>query len=204
MNNQLPVESANRAGLYQRLQKAKKAIKKEAVLTARNKREFLKSRARELSRAEERNKETAPHIEVLEFILGGERYALETGYIREIYPMKEYTVLPCTPPFIMGLINVHRQVITIIDMKKFFDLPEKGLTDLNKVIMLRKDDMELGILADEVRGIRDIGEYELQPALSTLTDLRADFLKGVTSEGLIVIDALKLLTDERIIVHEEV
>jgi len=204
MNNQLPVESTNQAGLYQRLQKAKKAIKKEADLTARNKREVLKSRARELSRAEERNKETAPHIEVLEFILGGERYALETGYIREIYPMKEYTVLPCTPPFIMGIINVHRQVITIIDMKKFFDLPEKGLTDLNKVIILRKDDMELGILADEVRGILDIGELELQPALSTLTDLRADFLKGVTSEGLIVIDALKLMADERIVVHEEV
>ncbi len=204
MRNQLPAESTNRAGLYQRLQKAKKAIKKEAVLTARNKREVLKSRARELSRAEEKKGEKTAHIEVLEFILGGERYALETGHIREIYPMKEYTVLPCTPPFIMGIINVHRQVITIIDMKKLFDIPEKGLTDLNKVIILRKDDMELGILADEVRGIRDIGEHELQPALSTLTDLRADFLKGVTSEGLIVLDALRLLADERIIVHEEV
>jgi purine-binding chemotaxis protein CheW len=88
-------------------------------------------------------------------------------------------------------------------MKKFFDLPEKGLTDLNKVIILKKDDMELGILADEVRGIRDVREPELQSTLPTLTDLRADFLKGVTSEGLIVIDALRILTDERIIVHEE-
>jgi len=204
MRNRAQVESTNRDGLFQRLQKARKAIKSEVALTARNKREILKSRARELSRAGEKKREKTSHCEVLEFILGGEQYALETGHIREIYPMKEYTVLPCTPPFIMGIINVHRQVITIIDMKKFFDLPEKGLTDLNKVIIIRKDDMELGILADEVRSIRDIGEYELQPALSTLTDLRAEFLKGVTSEGLIVIDALRLLADERIIVHEEV
>ena len=203
MNNQAQTESTDREGIYQRLQKAKKTAKKKVVLTARNKREILKSRARELSRTEDDKKEKTAHSEVLEFILGGERYALETGYIREIYPMKEYTVLPCTPPFIMGVINVHRHVVTIIDMKKFFDLPEKGLTDLNKVIILKKDDMELGILADEVLGIRDIGEFELQLALPTLTDLRADFLKGVTNEGLIVIDALRVLTDERIIVHEE-
>jgi purine-binding chemotaxis protein CheW len=203
MNNQAQTESTDREGVYQRLQKAKKTTKKKVVLTARNKREILKSRARELSRTEDDKKEKTAHSEVLEFILGGERYALETGYIREIYPMKEYTLLPCTPSFIMGIINVHRHVVTIIDMKKFFDLPEKGLTDLNKVIILKKDDMELGILADEVRGIRDVREPELQSTLPTLTDLRADFLKGVTSEGLIVIDALRILTDERIIVHEE-
>jgi len=54
MRNHAQVESTNRAGLYQRLQKAKKAIKREAFPTTRNKREVLKSRARELSRPEEK------------------------------------------------------------------------------------------------------------------------------------------------------
>lgn len=204
MRKQPKNESSKQTGLYQRLQKARETIQSRAVITTRNEKEVLESRARELSQKVEKKEKITAYSEILEFILGGERYAIETKYIREIYPMKEYTVLPCTPPFIMGIINVHRQIITIIDMKKFFDLPEKGLTDLNKVIIVRKEDMELGILADEVRSILNMDDYELQPALSTLTDLRADFLRGVTSQGLIVIDALKLLSDERIIVHEEV
>jgi purine-binding chemotaxis protein CheW len=204
MSEQAQTKSPTQGGVFERLQKAKKTIERQGVLTSRDKKKILKSRAKKLSIGEEKKGEKTAYREVLEFILGGERYALEIGYIREIYPMKEYTVLPCTPPFITGIINVHGQVLTIMDMKKFFDLPEKGLTDLNKAIIVRKDDIELGILADEVLGFRNIGELELQPGFPILKDLRADFLKGMTSEGLIVIDVSRLLSDKRIMVHEEV
>lgn len=48
-------------------------------------------------------------------------------YVREIYPLKEFTPIPCTPPFVLGIINVRGQILSVIDIKKFFDLPEKGL-----------------------------------------------------------------------------
>ena len=41
-------------------------------------------------------------------------------------------------------------------MKKFFDLPEKGLTDLNKVLVLKNDRMEFGLLADAILGVRSL------------------------------------------------
>jgi purine-binding chemotaxis protein CheW len=91
-----------------------------------------------------------------------------------------------------------------MDMKKFFDLPEKGITNLNKVIVVRKDAMELGILADEIIGIRTIPVCELQPPLSTMTGLHAEYLKGITGERLIVLDMERLLTDRKLIVQEEV
>jgi len=116
----------------------------------------------------------------------------------------ELTPLPCTPVFIFGLINVRGQILTVVDMKKFFDLPEKGITNLNKVIVVRKDVMELGILADEIIGIRNIAVNKLQPPLSTMIGIGAEYLKGVTGERLIVLDMERLLTDEKLIVHEEV
>src|SRR5439155_25417175 len=124
--------------------------------------------------------------------------------VREVYPLKELTPLPCTPPFVLGIINVRGKILSVIDIKKFFDLPEKGLTDLNKVIIVHADEMELGILADALLGVRAIPLEELQPSLPTLTGIRAEYLKGVTKDRLVILDTEKILSDKGIIVHEEV
>lgn len=93
-----------------------------------DKKRILKERARLLAQEPEK-KEAGDTIEILEFSLAHERYGIETSFIREVYPLKEYTPLPCTPAFVFGLINVRGQVLSIIDMRKFFELPEKGISD---------------------------------------------------------------------------
>jgi purine-binding chemotaxis protein CheW len=168
------------------------------------KRAVLRSRAKKLSQEIESKGKDEEYFEVLEFLLAHETYAIETPFVREVYSMTELTPLPCTPAFVFGLINVRGQILTVMDMKKFFDLPEKGFTNLNKVIAVRKDAMELGILADEIIGIRNIPVSELQPPLLTMTGIHAEYLKGVTGERLIVIDMERFLTDRKIIVQEEI
>ena len=172
--------------------------------TPEKKKSILRSRAKKLSQEIESKGKDEEYFEVLEFLLAHETYAIETLFVREVYPMTELTPLPCTPAFVFGLINVRGQILTVMDMKKFFDLPEKGFTNLNKVIVVRKDAMELGILADEIIGIRNIPVSELQQPLSTMTGIHAEYLKGITDERLIVIDMERFLTDRRLIVHEEV
>jgi purine-binding chemotaxis protein CheW len=140
----------------------------------------------------------------VEFLLSGEEYALESGYVREVYPLRELTPLPCTPPFVLGIVNMRGKILSVIDMRRFFELPGQGVTDLNKVIILHRGSMEFGILADAIIGVRTIAASELQPSLPTLTDIRAAYLKGVTKDGLVVLDAAKMLSDKRIVVHEEV
>jgi purine-binding chemotaxis protein CheW len=92
----------------------------------------------------------------------------------------------------------------VIDIRKFFDLPEKGLTDLNKVIIVRDDAMEFGILADELLGTRTIPLSEVQPPLATLTGIREEYLKGVTRNRTAILDGARLLSDKNLIVNEEV
>ena len=151
---------------------------------------------------------TAPEaetfLEVLEFRLAQERYAIETRYVREVYPLKDLTPLPSTPPFVLGIVNVRGRILPVLDLKKFFDLPEQGLTDLHRIILVRGNDLELGLLADVIVGVRSIPVDSLQPSLPTLTGIRADYLKGVTAERLVVLDLDRILTDPKIIVHEEV
>ncbi|MBI2986299.1 MAG: purine-binding chemotaxis protein CheW [Deltaproteobacteria bacterium] len=165
---------------------------------------ILKARAKELAREAREEKTLEQSMEIVEFLLASEKYGVESSYVREIYPLKELTPVPCTPSFVLGIINVRGQILSVIDIKKFFDLPEKGLTDLNKVIILRNDKMEFGILADVVLDVRAILKEEIQPPLPTLTGIREEYLIGITRERVVILDAEKLLVDKKILVHEEI
>lgn len=143
-------------------------------------------------------------LELLEFRLASERYALESRYVENVHPLRDLTPLPCTPVFILGLVNIRGRVLPVIDLKKFFVLPEQGLTDLHRIILVRGHDLEVGLLADVIVGIRTLATAGLQPALPTLSGIRADYLRGIGEGGLVVLDLQRILTDPRIIVNEEV
>jgi|SRR6185437_5511973 len=143
-------------------------------------------------------------LELLEFRLASERYALESRYVENVHPLRELTPLPCTPAFILGLVNIRGRVLPVIDLKKFFALPEHGLTDLHRIILVRGHDLEVGLLADVIVGMRAMAPASLQPPLPTLTGIRADYLRGIGDERLIVLDLQRILTDPSIIVNEEI
>lgn len=164
----------------------------------------LRARARALARPVERAPVAETLLEVLEFRLAQERYAIETQYLREVVPLGELTPLPFTPPFVLGIVNVRGRILPVLDIKKFYDLPEQGLTDLHRIIIVHGHDLELGLLADAVVGVGSIPLESLQPSLPTLTGIRGEFLKGVTADRLVVLDLDRMLTDPRIVVDEEV
>ena len=145
------------AELHRRLDASHAALQRRLTPSTEEKQKLLRTRARLLA-VGGKAEATAPHLvlEVVEFVLGAEHYGIESLHIREIHPLSEFTPLPCTPAFVLGLVNVRGQILSIIDIKKLFDLPDQGLTDLNKVIIVHADHMELGILADAIVGLRSI------------------------------------------------
>jgi purine-binding chemotaxis protein CheW len=182
----------------------KQPSSKTAGSVPQEKQRILRARARALAQKPGKPAEPEDYLEVLEFSLAHERYALEISFVREVYPLKELTPLPGTPPFILGIINVRGQILSVMDLKRFFNLPQKGLSDLNKVIILRRGRLEVGLLADAVTAVRSVPLPEVQTTLPTLEGLSPDNLRGITSEALIILDAEKILADPRLIVHEEV
>lgn len=165
---------------------------------------ILRDRARALAVEPDRTQTLAQSIEVVEFLLAHERYAVESSSVREVYPLENLTPLPCTPAFVLGIVNLRGEIVSVIDLRKFFDLPQTGLPDLNKVIVLESVDMVFGILADAILGVRRIALADIQPSLPTLTGIREKYLKGITPERTVVLDAGKLLADEDSVVQEQV
>ena len=193
------------ANLHGRLVASQAALKQKLNPSLEEKQKVLRARARSLAAGgNQEARSPALLLEVVEFVLGPEHYGIESSHVREIHPLSEFTPLPCTPAFVLGLVNVRGQILSIINIKKLFDLPEKGLTDLNKVIIVHAHHMELGILADAILGTRSIALEELHPALPTLTGIREEYLKGITKDPLVVLDVEKILADEKILVDEVV
>jgi purine-binding chemotaxis protein CheW len=192
------------SAIHRRLETAQAALQQDLTPTPEEQKRILKARACALARTPKGEDITTARIEVVEFLLAYERYGLELLYVREVYPLKELTSLPCTPPFVVGIINVRGRLLSVLDIKNFFDLPAKGLTDLNKVIIVHDPSMEFGILADALLGVRSISIEEIQASLPTLTGIRDEYLMGVTKDRLVILDAGRLLSDKKIIVHEEV
>ena len=190
--------------IQRRLEAARAAMERGWAPDAEESKRTLKARAQALAREPARAEADDDYTEVVEFVLAYERYAIETRYVREVYPLENLAPLPCTPAFVRGVVNVRGEILSVIDLKKFFDLPEKGLTDLNKVIVLQSERMFFGILADAVLGVRRVSLREIQPSLPTLTGVREKYLRGVTVERTVLLDAAKLLGDEQIIVQERV
>ena len=187
-----------------RLAAARAATERVWTPDAEETKRILRERARILARPPEKAAAGDQVIEVIEFVLAYERYAVETRYVREVEPLDNLTPLPGTPAFVLGIVNVRGEILSVIDLRKFFELPEKGLTDLNKVIVLESENMLFGILADAVAGVRRIPVADIQPTLPTLTGIREAYLKGVTPGRMVILDAEKLLTDESIVVEERV
>jgi purine-binding chemotaxis protein CheW len=165
--------------------------------------DILRARARNLARPLGRREADGNSLNVVEFRLAKELYAIELANVREVLRLENLTPLPCTPLFVRGIINVRGQILPVIDIKKFFELPDAGITDLHRVIVVHSEGAEMGILADTVTAVRSIPLDRVQPSLPTLTGIRAAYLRGVTDDHVVILDVSKILLDPKLVEEEE-
>ncbi|HNJ40221.1 MAG TPA: chemotaxis protein CheW [Acidobacteriota bacterium] len=190
--------------IYHRLNTTQAAIEQTQTPSGEISRQILRNRARQLALEPPEPASDVLSVAVIEFCLASETYGIELTSVREIIPLKELTPVPCTPPFVLGLMNIRGQLLSVISLKKFFQLPEKGLTDLNKVIVVSVGGFEIGILADAVLTVKTILLSEIQPAIHTFTGIHAQYLKGITREQTILLNLQELVTDQKLIISEQV
>jgi purine-binding chemotaxis protein CheW len=172
-------------------------------MTPQRRMQILRARARAVAREPEPDAQAGEQVQVVEFLMAYERYAIETAWVREVIALRELTRLPGTPPFVSGIVSVRGRIVSVVDLKAFFDLPDKGLPDLNRVLVMSDGQMEFGLLVDAVSGVRALRLSDIQAPPATLTGVRRDYLRGVTSDRLAVLDASRVVADPRIVVRQE-
>lgn len=162
--------------------------------------EILHSRAEQLAKSIASEELVIDDLEVIEFVLGNESYALELKYVREVYPVKEITPLPGVPSFVLGILNIRRKILSVISLKKVLGLPESEKQHFSKIIILYLEEMEFGIGVEAIMGIRSIPLSEIQYNVTSFNGDGQKYLKGITKTPLIILDGNRLLTEKSIIV----
>ncbi len=136
------------------------------------------------------------------FVLHPELYAIEYTYVKEVLTMKNLASLPGTPPFVMGIVNYRGAVVSALNLKKLFGLREMGLTEFNKLLIVSDGSMTIGIVADAIHGNTMINHDTLSKPPITISETASEFFRGVTPDGLILLDARKMLKSPMIVVDQ--
>jgi len=141
------------------------------------------------------------NIEALCFILSGDRYAIEIKYISETLRLNSFTPLPTAPSFLIGVMNLRGEIISIINLKDFFELSGEKLSDLSRVIVLKLKELIFGVLADKVEEVINIDKNCLTNEISTIKGIREEYLLGVSEDGIIILNGEKILSDNKLIIE---
>jgi purine-binding chemotaxis protein CheW len=189
--------------IHRRVEASRAAVARDGRASREETRKVLRARAEAMARERDEGVGARDTLEVLGFLLGQEAYGVETCHVREVQPMNELTPLPGAPAFVLGIVSLRGRVLSVVDIRKLFDIPLKGVGDHDRVIVLQHGVMELGILGNSILGVLQVATEDLLPTLPTLTGLRAEYLKGVTPDRMAILDAAVLLADERVVVREE-
>ena len=163
---------------------------------------ILKERARLLARVPQR-RASSEELDVIAFGLARETYAVELKHVREIYPLKDLTRIPCLPSFFVGIINVRGEMCPVVDLKRLFDLPDRGLTNATRAVILQDGVMKLGLIADTMLGGRSINVHDITLSPSALSGVKAQFLRGVTPEPVAVLNAHNILHHPQMVVNQQ-
>lgn len=132
----------------------------------------------------------AQEIEMLSFLLGGEEYVLPVDEVREVLKSRELTIVPNSPPHVLGVTSIRGTVLPVIDLGRRLGLPPATRDEKARIIIISPDDEDAGIIVDRVTGVVRLSPDAIRPAPETV-EQGAEFLKGIARKG----DRLYILLD---------
>lgn len=190
------------AAVHRRLERLEAAVARGWQPAPEERQRILAARARALARPP-----AAPSagemLEVVQFCLAGAHYGFVSACVREVLHLSQLARLPGTPAFVLGIINLRGEILSVIDLKRLFQLPGEALSERDRVLVLHSEDMSFGVLADRIEGVRSLPRAAVQPPLPTSQAGKSeDYLLGITEDGVALLDGVRLLADRRLVVHE--
>ena len=133
------------------------------------------------------------------FRLGSGEYAIDIMQAKEIIKMEKITLIPNAPDFVEGVINLRGNIIPIIDLKKRFNLEEIEGDKNTGIIIVKIEDVDMGIIIDSISKVVSIANSDIQPPPPMLSGIGQKYIKGVgklEDKLLVVLDLEKLFTTD--------
>jgi purine-binding chemotaxis protein CheW len=138
-------------------------------------------------------------IQLVTFRLQEETYGINVMQVQEVLRVSEIAPVPGAPPYVLGIINLRGNVVTVIDTRSRFNLPAKEIDDASRIVIIECDKQVVGILVDSVAEVVELRVSEIDSAPNVGNEESSRYIQGVASRNddlLILVDLNKLLTDQ--------
>ena len=129
---------------------------------------------------------------LLTFRFGDEQYGIDVEIVTGIRPAEKITRVPGIPPFYRGVINVRGQILSVLDLRLFFNLAPSE-SKKSELIMIKLENLSLALLADHIEEVQVVPRNTIEP-------VDTPYVRGVTANKLVVLDTKYLQNDDRLII----
>lgn len=140
--------------------------------------------------------------EVLQWVtyrLGDETYGINVMQVQEVLRHTEIAPVPGAPEYVIGIINLRGNVVTVIDTRARFGLPEGEITDNTRIVIIEADKHIVGIMVDSVAEVVYLKSSEIDSAPNVGTEESTKFIQGVSNrddELIKLVDLNRMLNDD--------
>ncbi|MEN2769039.1 chemotaxis protein CheW [Ornithinibacillus xuwenensis] len=138
-------------------------------------------------------------VKIIVFTLNGQRYGADVKQVMSIEKMKEITKVPGTSEFIKGIMTLHGETVPVIDLKERLEIDQTEPSDLNRIVVVKVDNIQVGLIVDAATDVLDIDSSVIEEAKEMGGMVRKEYIKGVAkleSELLILLELGKVLAME--------
>ncbi len=141
-----------------------------------------------------------PMLQWVTFRLAGETYGINVMQVQEVLRYTEIAPVPGAPSYVLGIINLRGNVVTVLDTRNRFGLMPAEMTEQSRIVIIEAAAKHvIGILVDAVAEVVYLRQSEIETAPNVGNEESAKFIQGVchkNNELLILVDLDKLLTDQ--------
>lgn len=133
------------------------------------------------------------------FRLADEIYGINVMQVQEVLRMTDVAPVPGAPHYVMGIINLRGNVVTVLDTRKLLDLATSDITDSSRIMIIESGKVTVGLLVDSVAEVVNIASSDIDPPPSVGNDEGSRYIQGIYSteqQILILIDLNKLINEE--------
>ena len=137
-------------------------------------------------------------LQYVTFRLDDETYGINVMQIQEVLRYTEIAPVPGAPDYVLGIINLRGNVVTVIDTRRRFGLADAEVTDATRIVVMESSSQVMGILVDSVAEVVYLKASEIETAPNVGNEESAKFIQGVCNKNgelIILVEFDKMLSD---------
>ena len=138
-------------------------------------------------------------VQLVTFRLKGQNYGIDVMRVQEVLRVSEIAPVPGAAAYVLGIINLRGNVVTVIDTRIRFGLPTTEIDDSSRIVIIESNEQVVGMLVDGVAEVVELPHSLIDAAPRVGNDESARYIQGIANlddDLLIVVDLNELLTED--------